>query len=298
LRFNFDDPRNDFHCRPLHNLSPYKKATALLKFHRRCITNMIKHFPDDWTERPPIWIGDEVDWNVLTEENERIALLQEFNKPLYNLLTNIAELMMADRDLGHEGGPKFFRNAFIGCRVNNDILQNIESICKGDSNLRNKMSIQMAQKGRIICPLISAYIFEEFETFCDDLMYTYNNIVQLHHDETIMSSCPALPQQSCIENFSDHQFCYLGNSIFKVLMMRNKSADDLFGLTIADGINILHAARRWTIPNLKTIIPCNRIPCISDFAYFPERQHMPKLIVFNLHGRNQKRQRVDKGYTM
>jgi len=298
LRFNFDDPRNDFHCRPLHNLSPYKKATALLKFHRRCITNMIKHFPDDWTERPPIWIGDEVDWNVLTEENERIALLQEFNKPLYNLLTNIAELMMADRDLGHEEGPHFFRNAFFGCRVNNDILQNIESVCKGDSNLRNKMSFQMVQKGRMICPLISAYIFEEFDTFCDDLMYTYNDIVQLHHDETIMSPSPASPKQSCIENFSDHQFCHLGNSIFKVLMKRNKSADDLFGLTIADSINILHVARRWTIPMLKTIIPCNRLPCISDLAYFPERQQIPKLIVFNLYGRNQKRKRVDKGYTM
>ena len=79
---------------------------------------------------------------------------------------------MADRDLGHEGGPAIFRNAFFGCRVNNDILQNIESVCKGDSNLRNKMSFQMAQKGRIICPLISAYIFEEFDTFCDDLMHT------------------------------------------------------------------------------------------------------------------------------
>jgi len=200
---------------------------------------------------------------------------------------------MAEEDLAHEGGPKSFRNTFLGCMFSENILQDIEYICKEDSSLRNKTSFQVAQKGRIICPLTNAFICGKWDDFSYGLMCTFNDIVKLHYDEEHkpLQSMSTVSRHVFSEDFSDLQFCHLGNSIYKVLTMRNETADSLLGFSIADSINMLHVTKKWVLPRLKEIVPLNQLSCVSDFFYFPNRERIANSIVFNFCEKNHKRQR-------
>ena len=80
----------------------YDKFRALLAFHQGCINNLCNFYPQDLSTAPSFMA-----WTV-----EALCHLQERNEA-ERLLVHVADLLLASHDLGHSGGPYYYRSAFL-----------------------------------------------------------------------------------------------------------------------------------------------------------------------------------------